>query len=141
MLGVMPGAAFWHSAALRRLTRPRPRGGRHIIGQYYQFLRLGFSGYRRIIHSCATVAEHLAEKIEATGSFDIASARRPRLPDCPARLPGTLTQNWPERLGRSGRSTFYRLPYCPCLAPAPGLHTQILSKCTQHLAALHAGQL
>jgi len=130
MLGVMPGAAFWHSAALRRLTRPRPRGGRHIIGQYYQFLRLGFSGYRRIIHSCATVAEHLAEKIEATGSFDIASARRPRLPDCPARLPGTLTQNWPERLGRSGRPTFYRRAgrRCPT-APARHLRQGCIRRC------------
>ena len=51
----------------------------HIIGQYYQFLRLGFSGYKRIINSCAVVAEHTAEKIEALGSFDVVSVRLPML--------------------------------------------------------------
>ena len=49
----------------------------HIIGQYYQFLRLGFSGYKRIINSCAIVARHTADKIEALGSFDVVSVRPP----------------------------------------------------------------
>ena len=47
----------------------------HIIGQYYQFLRLGFSGYKRIINSCTVVAMHIAEKIEALGTFDVVSVR------------------------------------------------------------------
>ena len=47
----------------------------HIVGQYYQFLRLGFSGYKRIISSCAIVARQTADKIEALGSFDVLSVR------------------------------------------------------------------
>ena len=38
-----------------------------------QFLRLGFSGYKRIIGSCQIVATHLAEKIEALEFFEIKS--------------------------------------------------------------------
>ena len=49
----------------------------HIIGQYYQFLRLGFYGYKRIINSCTIVAMHTAEKIEALGAFDVVSVRLP----------------------------------------------------------------
>ena len=49
----------------------------HIVGQYYQFLRLGFSGYQRVIKSCAVVARHTADKIEALGSFDVVSVRPP----------------------------------------------------------------
>ena len=51
--------------------------GQHIVGQYYQFLRLGFAGYKRIINSCAIVARHTADKIEALGSFDVVSVRLP----------------------------------------------------------------
>ena len=49
----------------------------HIIGQYYQFLRLGFSGYKRIISSCTVVAMHTAEKIEALGAFSVVSVCLP----------------------------------------------------------------
>ena len=38
-----------------------------------QFLRLGRLGYTRVIHGCATVAEHLAQGIEDTRAFTVLS--------------------------------------------------------------------
>ncbi len=38
-----------------------------------QFLRLGRAGYTRVIHGCATVAEHLAQGIEDTRAFTVLS--------------------------------------------------------------------
>ncbi len=49
----------------------------HIVGQYYQFLRMGHAGYLRVLHGCATVAAHLADGIAATGAFTILSVRTP----------------------------------------------------------------
>lgn len=58
------------------------RAAQHIVGQYYQLLRLGCLGYTRIMHGCAAVAEHLTDGIEATGAFTILSVRAlPALPD------------------------------------------------------------
>ncbi|CAI5463635.1 unnamed protein product [Closterium sp. Yama58-4] len=49
------------------------RGAAQIVGQYYQFLRLGFKGYRRVMENCAEVADSLREQLEATGMFHIVS--------------------------------------------------------------------
>ncbi|CAI5513516.1 unnamed protein product [Closterium sp. Naga37s-1] len=49
------------------------RGASQIVGQYYQFLRLGFKGYRRVMENCAEVADSLREQLEATGMFHILS--------------------------------------------------------------------
>lgn len=38
-----------------------------IIAQYYQFLRLGFQGYRRIMLNLTNIASRLRQGIEATG--------------------------------------------------------------------------
>jgi glutamate decarboxylase len=43
------------------------KGGSMIIAQYYQFLRLGFSGYTRIMQNLESVAERLRKGIEDTG--------------------------------------------------------------------------
>ncbi len=51
----------------------------HIVGQYYQFLRMGHAGYLRVLHGCATVAAHLADGIAATGAFTILSVCAPLL--------------------------------------------------------------
>lgn len=39
------------------------KSGVHVIGQYYQFLRLGKSGYRNIMINLTTTSDWLAEKI------------------------------------------------------------------------------
>ncbi|CAI5974216.1 unnamed protein product [Closterium sp. NIES-65] len=48
-------------------------GAAQIVGQYYQSLRLGFKGYRRVMENCAEVADSLREQLEATGMFHILS--------------------------------------------------------------------
>ncbi len=38
-----------------------------VVAQYYQFLRLGFEGYRKIMSNLMKVSGHLAEGVLATG--------------------------------------------------------------------------
>ncbi|OAY78391.1 Glutamate decarboxylase 4 [Ananas comosus] len=48
-------------------------GSSQIIAQYYQFLRLGFEGYRNVMNNCMESAKILREGLDATGRFDIIS--------------------------------------------------------------------
>jgi glutamate decarboxylase len=45
------------------------RPGSQVIAQYYNFLRLGFEGYRAVQQATRDVAMHLADRIEALGCF------------------------------------------------------------------------
>lgn len=47
------------------------RSASQIIGQYYNFLRFGFEGYRAIHQKTKNVAMFLAREVEKTGLFDI----------------------------------------------------------------------
>jgi glutamate decarboxylase len=47
------------------------RPGGEIICQYYNFLRLGKEGYRKIQAECAAIGKDLAAKIGALGPFEI----------------------------------------------------------------------
>ncbi|MQL90191.1 hypothetical protein Taro_022771 [Colocasia esculenta] len=49
------------------------KGASQIIAQYYQFIRLGFEGYKNIMENCAENAKALKEGIEKTGRFNILS--------------------------------------------------------------------
>lgn len=49
------------------------KGSSQIIAQYYQFIRLGFEGYKRIMENCLENARVLREGLEKTGRFDIVS--------------------------------------------------------------------
>lgn len=49
------------------------RPGAQIIAQYYNFLRLGFEGYRKIQQNCQDVAMYLAQQIENLGPFRLIS--------------------------------------------------------------------
>ena len=49
------------------------RGGNQIVGQYYNFLRLGKSGYRRVMETLRDLAVHLAEGIVGLGPFELVS--------------------------------------------------------------------
>lgn len=49
------------------------RSASQIIGQYYNFLRLGYEGYRKIHMHTQNVAIYLAKELENTGLFDIIS--------------------------------------------------------------------
>ncbi|MGI8328727.1 glutamate decarboxylase [Actinomadura scrupuli] len=45
------------------------RPGSQVVAQYYNFLRLGFDGYRAVQQAARDVAAHLAGKIEELGCF------------------------------------------------------------------------
>ena len=47
------------------------RSGAQVAAQYYNFLRLGFDGYRRVQQECQDVALHLSSQIAAMGPFEI----------------------------------------------------------------------
>lgn len=47
------------------------RSASQIIGQYYNFIRLGKEGYQRIQQKTQDVAHYLAEQLEETGIFHI----------------------------------------------------------------------
>ncbi|MEU5365369.1 glutamate decarboxylase [Streptomyces sp. NPDC005925] len=47
------------------------RPGAQVVAQYYNFLRLGFEGYRRVQQTCRDVATRLAGKIAGLGPFEL----------------------------------------------------------------------
>jgi glutamate decarboxylase len=49
------------------------RPGGQVAAQYYNFLRLGFDGYRQVQQACQDVAKHLAAQIAAIGPFELIS--------------------------------------------------------------------
>jgi glutamate decarboxylase len=51
------------------------RGANQIIAQYYNFLRLGQDGYKRIMVGLQDIAGYLTDQIEATDKFSMLSRR------------------------------------------------------------------
>ncbi|KAI5068291.1 hypothetical protein GOP47_0016636 [Adiantum capillus-veneris] len=49
------------------------KGASQIIAQYYQFIRLGFEGYKSIMENCRSNAKVLCDGICSTGRFNILS--------------------------------------------------------------------
>jgi glutamate decarboxylase len=49
------------------------RPGAQVAAQYYNFLRLGFDGYRQVQQACQDVARYLAAEIAAIGPFELLS--------------------------------------------------------------------
>jgi len=47
------------------------RPGSQVVAQYYNFLRLGKEGYRKIHSACRDIALYLAEELGALGPFEI----------------------------------------------------------------------
>ncbi|WP_342379735.1 glutamate decarboxylase [Myxococcus stipitatus] len=56
------------------------RPGGQIVIQYYNFLRLGKEGYRRLQQSCSDTANFIAKAIEQIGPFDIVYDGRGGVP-------------------------------------------------------------
>ncbi|MBL6934870.1 MAG: glutamate decarboxylase [Alphaproteobacteria bacterium] len=56
------------------------RPGGEIICQYYNFLRLGKEGYRKIHHACYETAQYLADEIANMGPFEIIYDGRGGMP-------------------------------------------------------------
>jgi glutamate decarboxylase len=49
------------------------RPGSQVAAQYYNFIRLGFEGYRQVQLTCQDVARYLAAEIAAIGPFELLS--------------------------------------------------------------------
>ena len=49
------------------------RPGGQVAAQYYNFLRLGFEGFRNVQQACQDVASYLAAEIAAMGPFELLS--------------------------------------------------------------------
>ncbi len=49
------------------------RPGSQVAAQYYNFLRLGFDGYRQVQQTCQDVAKYIATAIAAMGPFELLS--------------------------------------------------------------------
>jgi glutamate decarboxylase len=47
------------------------RSGSNVVAQYYQLIRLGFEGYRRVQQACQDNAMHLAAQIAKLGPFHL----------------------------------------------------------------------
>ena len=49
------------------------RPGNQVVGQYYNFLRLGRGGYSRVMHALSDTARWLADQLAETGRFEVIS--------------------------------------------------------------------
>jgi len=49
------------------------RPGSQVAAQYYNFVRLGFEGYRQVQLSCQQVARYIAAEVAAMGPFELLS--------------------------------------------------------------------
>ena len=47
------------------------RPGAQVAAQYYNFIRLGFSGYKHVQQTCRDIARHLADEIAKIGPFEL----------------------------------------------------------------------
>src|SRR3989440_51523 len=47
------------------------RPGNQVAAQYYNFLRLGFDGYRQVQQTCRDVARYAADAIDKVGPFEL----------------------------------------------------------------------
>jgi glutamate decarboxylase len=47
------------------------RPGGHVAAQYYNFIRLGFDGYRRVQQACQDIAMYLSSEIAKIGPFEL----------------------------------------------------------------------
>ncbi len=56
------------------------RPGGQVVCQYYNFLRLGREGYRKIQHACSQTAAHLADTIAGLGPLEVLHDGRSGLP-------------------------------------------------------------
>jgi glutamate decarboxylase len=77
----------------------RPAG--QIIGQYYNFLRLGREGYRRVHQASYDIGQYLAEEIVKLGPFELLCDSRP--------ASGIPTVTWRIREGEDPGYTLFDL--------------------------------
>lgn len=52
------------------------RGSAMVVAQYYNFLRLGKKGYKKIMQNMMAVSNFLVDKVKSTGAFKVLGNRR-----------------------------------------------------------------
>ncbi|OOQ87038.1 Glutamate decarboxylase 4 [Penicillium brasilianum] len=63
------------------------KGASHIIGQYYQLIRLGKHGYRSIMTNLTRIADYMADQLKQMGMIIMSQGRGNGLPLVAFRLP------------------------------------------------------
>lgn len=72
------------------------RGASQIIGQYYQLIRLGKRGYRRIMLNLTRISDYLAANLEELGFIVISQRKGEGLPLVAVRLDEDLGKQYDE---------------------------------------------
>jgi glutamate decarboxylase len=72
------------------------RGASQIIGQYYQMIRLGKRGYRRIMLNLTRTADYLSANLEELGFIILSQKSGEGLPLVAARLDEDLGKQYDE---------------------------------------------
>lgn len=57
----------------RTITLNFSRSSSQVVGQYYQFLRLGFTGYRKIMTNLVGITRHVRKGISRMSHFEVLS--------------------------------------------------------------------
>ena len=108
------------------------RPGGQIIAQYYNFIRYGFEGYRKVQQSCREGAKFFADRLRRTGLFDLISSGNP------GEVPGVC---WKLRLNSKVNFTLYdladRLRTKGWLVPAYSLPRNCESTVIQRILVRH----
>ena len=86
-------------------TRP----GAQVVLQYFQFLRLGKDGYRRVQQTCQDVALHLSDAIKGMDEFELVSDGRD-LPVFAFRLADHITNYTAYDVSRKLRERSWLVP-------------------------------
>ncbi|KAJ5662561.1 Glutamate decarboxylase 4 [Penicillium maclennaniae] len=63
------------------------KGAAHVIGQYYQLIRLGKHGYRSIMVNLTRIADYMAEQLKKEGMVIMSQGQGKGLPLVAFRLP------------------------------------------------------
>ncbi|KAJ5220475.1 Glutamate decarboxylase 4 [Penicillium chermesinum] len=63
------------------------KGAAHVIGQYYQLIRLGKHGYRSIMVNLTRIADYLTQELEKLGMIIMSQSKGKGLPLVAFRLP------------------------------------------------------
>jgi glutamate decarboxylase len=73
----LPGDLVFHvnylGGDMPTFTLNFSRAGNQIVGQYYNFLRLGMSGYRKVMEALRDLAVHTSSKVAEMGPFELVS--------------------------------------------------------------------
>lgn len=77
----------------------RPAG--QVVAQYYDFLRLGFQGYKRIHEACYSIGAYLASEIVKLGPFELLCESK--------QATGIPTVTWRIREGQDPGYTLFDL--------------------------------